>query len=257
MTNTTMPVISQSIIKAVLPQDTCPLSIKRRYIDGEQVPPSDLMMRGRLFEYHLIGSTRGGDTPELPKLKKGGLSQSEKDLMELITYARSIFDEIGLDVSKGQSQVELFDQMHELEGHIDHINFDIQNPDRQAIYDVKYTETKYDDRWNGWADFDSKLDAKIQACQYILLYHENYGKYVPYYFLVFGKSFWCRIIKVVVTKESMSYHTIRIQQTMERLKTWMANGWPASPEFMKCSTCHFNTTCKFVATRPTIETYQI
>lgn len=247
--------ISQTLIKAVLQQDACPLQLRRRFIDGEQIPPSDLMNRGKYFEHYLIGATRGGEVPVIEKLKKGGISQAEKDLNELITYAKVILDDIGLDVSKGQSQVELKSGL--LEGHLDHINADIMNPDRKAIYDVKYTETRYDDRWNGWADFDSMVDQKIQASQYIMLYQLTHGHYVPYYFLVFGKSFWCRIIKVVVTEQTMVFHRNRIAATQDKIAEWSQKNWPAAPEFVKCGNCHFNSTCKQVATKPTIEIFQI
>lgn len=247
--------ISQSLIKDVLPQSACPKQIGHKYIEGQRTPPSELMLRGQYFEHHLIGATRGGEVPELTKLKKGGKSQAEKDLEELITYARIILDAMKLDVSKGESQVEI--QVDGLEGHIDHINTDIQNPARKAIYDVKYTETKYDDRWNGWADFESLTDAKIQAAQYVKLYHAMHGQYIPYYFLIFGKSFWCRIIKVVVTAAGMAIHNNRIDITKERMMQWNEEGWPAKPEFYKCLKCHFSDKCKFVATIPDIETYQI
>lgn len=250
-----LPPISQSLIKAVLPQDACPLQIKHKFIEGKPSPPSELMVRGQYFEHHLIGATRGGQEPVLEKLKKGGMSQAEKDLNELITYAKAMFDELGLNVAEGESQVEI--QVGELEGHIDHINYDIQNRQRKAIYDVKYTETKYDDRWNGWADFDSLIDPKIQAAQYIMLYHAKYGQYIPYYFLVFGKSFWCRIIKVVVTGQSIVYHTNRIELTKQRLNQWKEDGWPAAPEYYKCAKCPYANECKHVATIPEIETFQI
>lgn len=243
-------------MKAALPVDACGQYIKYRFVDRIPYEPTELMMRGKLFEHHVLGSTRDGETPELKKLKRGGESKSEKDLMELVTYAKVILDEIGFNPSGGHVQVEIITDDGE-EGHIDCIAPDFQKPSRNAIYDLKYTETRYDDRWNGWADFDNKGDEKLQARHYIYLYAKKHGVFLPYYFIVFGKSFWCKIIKVVVTNASMAAHEVVVNTTRDKLARWEQEGWPALPEFIKCGDCQYNTICKFVATKPTVEYFEI
>jgi hypothetical protein len=247
--------ISQTLIKDVLPNDACGRYVRYRHIDKLPTEQSDLMLYGNYFEHHLIGSTRDGKVPEIPTLKRGGLSEDQKKLDELIIYAKKVCGSIGLDIENGERQVAL--EAEGLQGHLDLISNDIQDLARKAIYDIKWTATKYDDRWNGWADFESMHDAKIQASQYIMLYKLCRGSYVPYYFIVFGKGFWCRIIKVVVTAETMIFHSNRIDATNNKIVDWQRNNWPAMPEFIKCQNCCFNTICDSVAYKPTIEIFQI
>lgn len=70
--------ISQSFIKDALktrsidPKDQikpsyCPQYLKFKYVDGMQTKPSDAMLNGQFFEWHLLGATRDGIEPILPK----------------------------------------------------------------------------------------------------------------------------------------------------------------------------------------------
>lgn len=260
--------ISQSFIKEALPNEVCPAYLKFRYIEKIEVEDDDetksVMFRGRYFEWHLLGATRGGDEPVFvpnkigKKQPDGSMDYRPKaqiDLDIFVVKAKAVLKEMGLDVKKGKKQVFL--KSDDMNGTLDWITNCLIQPEREAIYDVKYTETAYDDRWNGWANFEDKWEAKLQATQYILLYWMKYEKFVPFYFAIFGKSGWCRIIKIELTKDGVEAHERTVAIIHDKIDKWTENGWKAVPDFVTCMKCGYADICKEKATKPEIEVYQI
>ncbi len=251
--NTTHMNISQSLMNNVF-EVNCPQSIKLRYIEKVSSDQSEVMKRGLYFEWLLLGQS-SQEIPQLEKLKNGSKSQAEKDIDDLAEIAKKTLNSLGikLDAIKAQLRIEI----DGMSGLIDMVANDIENPDRLAIYDVKYTETKYDDRWNGWADLDNKLNSKRQARHYIYLYHLKYGVYLPYYFLVFGKSGWCRVIKCVMTSDSRELHIMEIDTVRNLLSQWKKTDWPAIPTYEKCRDCYVMQHCSYFKSSPDVEQYEV
>lgn len=355
--------ISQSFIKDALKTKSldpkiqckpqyCPQFLKHRYIDGLQTKPSPAMQLGNFFEWHLLGATRNGIEPLLPKkgvrdlrptksasknamleyimlkandaiIKGTGkrvdlkpnssaskpalieyisskgvfipekstkedlliiintmvddlgepeitqedlfafiqtlpedLSEGEKTTQQLvieliIDNSRSVLSKMGLDVDEGGKQVKL--ETDYCVGHLDWVHKDLKDPNKKAIYDVKYTQTQYDDWRNGWFDPNEKEDAKLQASHYIYLYYELTGEYIPFYFLVFGENGWIRVLKYEITTEAFSMHEVLISEAKVWLKEFIKTKWKARPEYNRCLTCDFNDVCKFRANLPEIE----
>jgi CRISPR/Cas system-associated exonuclease Cas4 (RecB family) len=256
--------ISQSFIKDSMGNDVCPKYIKYRFVDRIELPPTDAMLKGKYFEWHLLGATRDGTEPKFEELSRGRKAadgsmdkrpKEQLEMDELISYAREVLKTVGLDTSQGEKQLRI--TTDGMDGHIDWVTKDISDATRKAIYDVKYTDTKFDDRWNGWADFESKWDAKLQAAHYTILYFAKYGVYLPFYFLVFGKAKWCRIIKVHLTQIGVDQHATKLADAEIRLDKWEEQGFPATPEFNKCMVCGYNGICPHRAIKPTIEIFEI
>lgn len=245
--------ISQSLMNNVFSVN-CPQAIKLRYVDKVQTQQSEAMKRGLYFEWLLLGQS-SQEAPQMEKLKNGGKSQAEKDIDELAAIARTTLDLMGIKMDAIQTQVRL--EVDGMSGIIDMIANDIENQDRLAIYDIKYTETKYDDRWNGWADLDNKPDSKRQARHYIHLYNLIHGTYLPYYFIIFGKSGWCRVIKCVMTAENLDMHIQEIDTVRSNLKFWKDTHWPALPSYEKCRDCYVAEHCKSVKVTPDVEQYEV
>jgi hypothetical protein len=215
---------SQSLINSAIDRDVCPKYLKYKYLEKieekETEETKSVMFRGRYFEWHLLGATRDGQEPkfhknQIPKKDKYGKKdfrpQAQIDMDVIVEYARDILMGMGLDTDEGEKQLHLVSD--DLEGHLDWVTKDFANPERQAIYDVKFTETAHDDRFRGWADFESKIEAKIQAIHYIKLMFYVRAVYMPFYFLVFGKSFWVRVIKVEMTNEGVNWHEMALEKT--------------------------------------------
>lgn len=359
--------MSQSLIKDLLKTRSidqkvtitpqyCPQYIKFKYVDGLKTKPSDAMLLGSYFEWHLLGAVRDGIEPKLPRinirdrrpskssskntmfeyimdkapdaiikgtgkridlkpsssaskpklieyiaskgvlipekstkeelyeiilnmpddlgepeitqedlfsfiqtlpedLSEGDIS-SQQSIMDLvIENARNILSYMGLDVEEGEKQVRL--QTDKEIGHLDWVYKDLEDPKRLAIYDVKFTKTKYDDWRNGWLNPDEKEDAKIQALHYIYLHYENTGEWIPFYFLIFGEDGYIRVIKFEVTKDTYSLHLDLIYQCHEWFSEIKRSKFKAKPEFNRCLKCDFNDVCKFRANIPQIETFTI
>lgn len=242
--------ISQSFYKDVNNAD-CLFRLCMKYVKGLEEAPTDAMHKGRYFEWHLLGAVRGGVEPTFEPLKTGGKPAAQRDLDELVVSARKIMSDLGIDIAKGEKQVRLETDI--FVGHLDLVAPDYQKPDRMAIYDVKYTDTKFDDRWNGWGDAENNEDIKIQALHYVYLYNLVRGEYPPFYFVVFGKSGWVRVIKIVVTKDGLNAHVDQLGKIGERLEQFQAAGWSANPDYNRCRDCGFYKVCPHKATKPIAE----
>lgn len=251
--------ISQSLIKELFKENNCPNAIKYSYIERKEMRPTESMLKGQLFEYLLVGTLpRNGEVPVLEKGVKGQKLKAELDLEECVGYAKEVCRGIGLDIEGGEKQVRLTDKCGECSGYLDLLTNDVQNPSRKAIYDIKYTETAYDDRWRGWANFDFMEDAQLQARHYIYLAYETYGEWIPYYFLIFGKAGWVRLIKCVVTESSIfNTHMVAIIRAKEMIGQHESTGWAAAPEFNKCMGCSHYEYCDSKALIPQPEIHYI
>lgn len=331
----------------------CPQHLKFKYVEGKRTAPSDAMLYGQFFEWHLLGATRDAVEPIIPKknvrdlrpsksaskntmleyimlkapeaiiqgtgkridlkpkasepkdvlinyiIEKGGivpekytkatlseiieklpedlgepertqedyfafiqtmpedLSEGEKttqqEVLELvIENAKKILERLGLNVEEGEKQVRI--EVDGEEGHLDWLYKDLLNPEQPAIYDVKFTKTKYDDWRNGWFNPEEKDEAKIQSSHYIRLYHKKYGVFIPFYFLIFGEDGWIRILKYEITKDGYNLHEVLVNESKSWLKDFEKSNWKAKPEFNRCLKCDFNEECEFRAVLPSIET---
>ena len=265
-------IYSQSYIRATWEENVCPAALKMQFIDKLEQQIDDetkkAMFRGRYFEWHLLGATRDGIEPKFePNIKAryttGSLGEkipdyrpaAELELIELVEYARAILKNMGLDTNEGEKQVHL--KAGDKEGHLDWITKDYMNPTRKAIVDVKWTGTKVDDRFIGWADFDSMQGERFQATHYIQLYKEARGEYVPYYFFVFGNSGWMRVIKVVLTEQGLSIYNTTVDTAKQKTANFEAQKWPARPSFNKCMKCWFLKYCETPAIVPAAEIFHI
>jgi CRISPR/Cas system-associated exonuclease Cas4 (RecB family) len=225
--------ISQSFIKQYH-TDPCTYRVKRQYIDGERVPPTEAMTLGILFERGLIGASATDEHIDFPKTLKGELTADSKRLMEAIDNAKKVLED---------NNVEIIETQLELKTDIAKGTLDAVGTVRGegAIIDIKYTLTAEDDKWEfGWADL-SKKDL-TQAKQYVWLYEQIYHKRLPFYYIVFGASGWVKMWRVRVDEHALIAHAEAVELLSEKIKT---ETWEAAPEYSRCRKCHFKDTCPF------------
>lgn len=246
--------ISQSLIRDLWDVDVCPRFIHFKYIEKRHAEPTDAMLKGLYFEWHLLGAVRSGIEPVFKRLDGGGKSQIEKDMEQAVFRAKNILIRAGIRVDdKAQVQVHL--ETEATEGHLDLITNDFQKPGKLAIYDTKWTDTKIEDRYNmGWADAENKPEVKLQAVHYIKLYYDLYGVYLPFYYLIFGKSGWVRFIQIRISDEGViAEHELKMANAVNILTNMGNSGWKAKPEFNKCIACPFYEICDSRALLPRVE----
>lgn len=246
--------ISQSLIKEVQRPDHCPKQVYYSFIEGKELfEPSEAMIIGRYFESELLGACRGGEKQEPRYLKNGNIAKPFLDCSELVEFARLTFRNMGIDLEAHDTRVQYDMESETLKGAIDLVAKDIEG-DGLANYDVKWTGTKEDDRWNGWADPESKEDAIIQATHYTLVTYEATGEWRPFYFLVFGKDKWVKIIRYKISEEALSIHKKRISYTAARISEYHKNNYKGNGSLNKCVSCPFYEACEDRAEMPQIET---
>lgn len=178
-----------------------------------------------------------------------------KECDDLILFAKDVFVKIGLDVNEGDSQVDI--RSETLSGNIDHRNYDLQDRSKLANYDVKWTATKIDDRWNGWGDPENDINSEIQAAHYTIVTYEVLGKWIPFYFMVFGKDKWVKIFQFKLTKDAIDRHYDRIAHTSAIIREYAENNYKGNGDFNKCISCPFFDICDDKSTNINIETIYI
>tara|TARA_Y100001963_G_scaffold157475_2_gene253816 strand:+ start:497 stop:1240 length:744 start_codon:yes stop_codon:yes gene_type:complete len=227
--------ISQSIIKEV-EKNGCNLALKK-YIERQPTKTSEAMLSGLYFEHYLIGATRDGELPEFKPLKSGAKPKAQLDLDDLIEKSKRIFTENNIIIEEQQPEY-----LHDdIVAHLDAVG---TINGEKCIIDVKWTATRIDDKWIGWADPLNKEDAIIQAVHYVYTYLLCTGKKLPFYFLVFGKSGYVHSYRFEITDEKLERHAERINEVRKYLKEQIKNKFKHEAYHNDCITCRYKDNCK-------------
>ena len=199
--------ISQSALKSFYDPKVCEIKWEEMFVNGYRTPPSPAMLDGLVFEELTIGGSRGGEVYEIPKLKSGKPSKRETDLLKLSKDAKQTM--IDLEIELVEVQPEWV--VNDLSGHPDAL---IKYKGNEALMDLKYTGVKEDDscRWNPFAWHDLEHKDFTQALHYVEMYYLMRGIYLPFFYLVFGKSGWVKFISIDITAETMNTYRERLDQ---------------------------------------------
>lgn len=227
--------------------DFCSMQWKLNYLDRKGIG-SDAMEKGKYFEFLCIGATADGKPVEPEYLKDGKtMTAPYREIAELAEHFKEVTTNMGLEVLSAQ----LYMETQTKGGTLDILG---SYQGRKCLVDLKYTETKEDERWSefGWADLEKK--DMFQAAHYVKLWHETQGEWLPFYYLVFGKSGWVKFIQVIITQEYFEkVYEARISNYMDYVTELEEKGYPANPEYNKCRKCGVSQFCKSKAVTPTVQ----
>ena len=233
---------TQSLIKDIIPEDFCTHYIHLKYVVGSRTEPSEAMENGLFFESELLGSARGGKF-ELPKKSNGEPYKRELDILENVEYAKEIFKELDIKIDSVQPHIKHEDRS----GHLDALGTIKNVP---AIFDVKWTGMAKD-KFIRELRYNLLTDYEIQARHYQSLDIES-----DFYFLIFGKSNWCEVIRFSYNEEDVNTHILELSNVagakFENLQDYEFN-----TNFDKCQKCRLNQICKKKITKPEIKDYTI
>ena len=199
-----IPKISQSLIRELLNEDSCKRYVYEVFWNQVETPSSITMKKGLLFESLLIGSSRGGvyDGEDFPKLKSGKPTKGELDVRQLAESSKDVLKDMGIEPIDVQPEWET-DTL------IGHPDLTANYKGEKILIDIKYTETKEDDnvRWNPFAwGGDIRNKDYTQAIHYVYMCHLITGEYLPFYYLIFGKSGWVKFVRVKIKPETLEMH---------------------------------------------------
>lgn len=245
--------ISQSAIKDFYDDNVCKVRWYRQFVLGHEYPPTEVMEKGLYFEHETIGGARGGqEPPEPPRKSNGEMYKAWADLHALTEKCKTMMDRIGLKVTEVQPEwlvdglVAHPDCLAEFNNPQHVTEFD----DPEIIGDLKYTETRIDDRWNGWDDIQNRPQKWVQPLHYVYVYRLLTGKTLPFYYFIFGKSGWVRFYRIRIRQETLMSHVSAIQ----RMKEDLPNFQPIPPQnYNQCERCNFNPSCLLKQTEPKVE----
>lgn len=222
--------ISQSALRDFYDPEYCKTKWKEIYLLGNRSKPTEAMLNGLVFEQKVIGMSRGGEVYEIPKLKNGKESKRETDINQLSEFAIDTMKRLEIELLEVQPEWETED----LIGHPDAL---INWKGHKAILDLKFTGTREDEscRWNPYAwGKDLELKDWSQAIHYVEMYYRKHKEYLPFFYLVFGKSGWVKFINVDISARSMEYHNEKINSFKEDIKEFK----PTQCDNYRCEYCN-------------------
>jgi hypothetical protein len=229
--------ISQSMIRDFYNPENCQIKWEESYLNGFRNQPSAAMLDGLVFEQHVIGMSRGGEVYEIPKGKTGKPLKRETDLLALAEKSKQMMEELDIELIDVQPEWET----DELIGHPDAL---IKYKGELAIMDLKYTAIKEDDRarWNpfAWGSLVDKETGEVykdfsQAIHYIEMYYQEHGVYLPFFYLIFGKSGWCKFIMIEPTFETLEKYRLKLKRFRNDLKDFKPKPMKDYSVCRKCS----------------------
>jgi len=233
--------VSQSFMKAFTRESDCRYRLKLAYIDGIRLPfdPDNVKARdkGHLFEALLLGDSSADSDiiKQWPKSAKGLPLADEKKVNDLAELAKVQMAANGVKID--QTQVVM--KFKDLAGIADALG---AVNGEQAIIDVKYTETKPDERWSdfGWGDPD-KIDL-TQARHYQLIHYLQTKEQLPFYFLVFSPygGGWIKFFRVSFEPQAIKAHLERVQEFKASVK---AEKWLPANDWNTCHGCELAQHC--------------
>ncbi len=246
-----VPNISPSAISSFYDEQYCGTQYKAVTVDRTHSIESLAMLKGKVFEYRAIGATTKEDeVPQLPLLAGGGPSADDKKIAECAETFKEVIKDMGIEILEKQIRLEK-------DGHSGILDMLAKVAGEKAMVDLKFTETKEDDRWSpyAWGDLDNR--DHTQPVHYIWLWHHIHGEYLPFYYLVFGKGGWIKFIRVKVSKATMSEHEQKMEQFAIDVKAEADAGWTPRPDRAKCAKCPLFHTCEHAVTTPEIQVISV
>lgn len=182
-------------------------------------------------------------------LSAGNPSTAERELRELVDWSKEKIQELGIEILEVQPEKTVGD----LVAHFDAIGI-IEG--RKAIIDIKYTETTIEDRWNGWADIEEKDHTQAKFYRYISSFLTEDNSYLPFYYIIVGKSKWIRIVEVKLdlVNGSFEYFERDLNRTRNEVHNFERR---SSGDFNTCEACPFKEICNKRVKLPVIESITI
>ena len=232
---------SQSLIKDILPEDFCPHYIHLKYKVGLRTEPTEAMENGLFFESELLGSARGGKF-ELPKNKQGKPYKRELDILENVEYAKAKMDKLKIEIEHVQPHLANEDRA----GHFDALGTINVVP---AIFDVKWTGMSQQQYAR-----EMKYGTLIEEYRTQARHYQSIDPNKDFYFLIFGKSNWCKVIRFAWNSEAVAHH-VETKSDIAQVKFENLEDYETNPEYSKCEGCRLREQCKLRQHTPNIEDY--
>ena len=228
--------ISQSAVKSFYDENFCELKWEKHFIEGYRSRPTAARIDGLVFEEFTIGSTRDNESfiSLIPRLKNGNISKREADLIYLSEFAKKTMKDLDIKLIEVQPEWET----DTLIGHPDAL---ITYKGNLAIMDLKYTAVREDEscRWNPYAWSDLKYKDFRQALHYVEMYYQLYDIYLPFFYLVFGKSGWVKFISVDITSNALDDYRMLLDTFTNDLKDFAPK---PIKNYSICRKCELNCT---------------
>ena len=228
--------ISQSAIKSFYDEHFCELKWEKFFVEGYRSTPTAAMIDGLVFEELTIGSTRDNESfiGMIPRLKNGNVSKREADLVYLSEFAKKTMKDLDIKIIEVQPEWET----DTLIGHPDAL---ITYKGNLAIMDLKYTAIREDEscKWNPHAWSDLQYKDFRQALHYVEMYYQLYDVYLPFFYLVFGKSGWVKFISVDITSNAMEDYRMLLNTFSKDLQDFAPK---PIKNYSICRKCELNCT---------------
>jgi len=234
-------VFSQTSVKDLEKEETCPFRWKSQWLDG-LIPfvSNEDMDKGKYFEQLFIGAgaISGDDVTDLPRLNNGKKSVDHQRIDAQAERAKRLFDPndpefLGFKLGRVQLKLEADNRV----GTIDIEAFDAE--DYPWVLDVKLTKDLTSDRSKyGWGNEWTDLDL-MQQIHYEALYEAEFGVRPKMGLLVFDYSPQKRIVfgEIQISEEKRASKELRFKAAEQAVNLYELHGWIKTPNFKECEAC--------------------
>lgn len=232
--------ISQSAVKDLEREETCPFRWKSQWIDRnpDLQFSNEHTIKGQFFEQLVFGASAHENKPvlDLPRLLNG---EKSTDQLRIESQAKKIKEwlcgdnPLGLTFLKTQVELKFGNEI----GTIDAILTD--NDDNIWVIDLKLTKDLTSKRsvysyGNDWASMD-----QLQLAHYGWLYGNVFGitprlgllvaDYSPRELIEFGE--------IIIPKEKLEERSLRFQEVKSTIELYDHFGWIKTPTLKECTLC--------------------
>lgn len=256
-------VLTQSLIKALLDEQACPLKTKMKYIDNSLKDyPTESMNKGVFFEYLCLGnSNKAGEIiMDLPRKKNGEktidqqrIESQVKSFEDACKQNNVLIIERGIDIEVDHPDMEDVS----LKGTLDmvgEINLDESINTTMFIGDLKLTGDIHNTEGDfGWGS-PEKMDL-LQAIFYSYIFKLETDQNAVFIYLVFDYKPVpeYKMLKVKMTSLRIAEMKESIRKAASLIDMYDQSEWPMKRAFKNCNTCSYSSQCPATLNKKLIE----
>lgn len=252
--------LSQTSVKDLENESTCPVRWKAQWIEGKITSPStDAMTKGKYFEQLVLGSGAidGEIVEDLPRLKNGDKSvdqiriEEQAELCKEMLFNKESEHYLGFKVKDVQVRFDSGDRPIVLDILAeDETGMDV-DLDLKLTKDVTQTYGKF-----GWGNIEH-LDY-LQQVHYHNVFKEVTGKDIRSILLVFDYSpnKGVKLIELDVTDAALDEAQIRFEAVEEVVDHYNKHGWIHLPSLKECEGCPLKCDKRF-GLKPSILKFKV
>jgi len=256
-------VLTQSLIKALLDEQQCPLKTKMNYIDHTlKDHATEAMTKGTFFEYLCLGNAnkQGEIITDLPRKRSGDKTVDQQRIESQVKNFEDMCKQNSVEIlERGIDIVVDHPDMEDvsLKGTLDMVgemSLDESINSTMFIGDLKLTGDIHNTEGDfGWGS-PEKMDL-LQAIFYSYIFKLETDQNAAFVYFVFDYKPVpeYKLLKVKMTALRIAEMKESIRKAASLIDMYDESEWPTKRAFKNCNTCSFSSQCPATLNKKLIE----